>query len=127
MDSNMVVYESTESRSKNPADTTRFDHSLSLLENVGIVVERIMCSDPSDLPADGEAHDIVAENGMEVLPVMTYQGAVVTTASYPTDQDLADFLDVPDGVLSVDRVKGPAMNNDIMPACNCGQKDSCPK
>ena len=124
MDSDMIIYESTESRARDPADTSRFDESISTLEKAGIHVIRVICSTESHIP-DGEASDLVHESGMSVLPITTYQGAVIVSGAYPMDQDLADFLDVPDGVLSVDRTKGPAMANDIMPACDCGNKNAC--
>ena len=124
MDSDMIVYESTESRARDSADTSRFDESISTLEKAGIHVIRMVCSTESHIPA-GEASDLVHESGMSVLPVTTYQGAVIVSGAYPTDQDLADFLDVPDGVLSVDKMKAPAMPNDIMPACDCGNRNVC--
>ena len=113
MDYDMTVYESKDSRLRNPTDAERFDRSH---------VRRVMCSSVDDINPDGEARSIVSEKGMDALPIAEYQGVDISTAQYPSDQDLADFLEVPDGVLSVNRSRPPAMANDIQPACNCGQR-----
>ena len=122
MDYDMTVYESKDSRLRNPTDAERFDRSHEALEAAGIHVRRVMCSSVDDIDPDGEARSIVSEKGMGALPIAEYQGVDISTAQYPSDQDLADFLEVPDGVLSVNRSRPPAMANDIQPACNCGQR-----
>ncbi len=121
MDYDLTVFESEDARKKNPADTERFDRSYEALAAAGIAVRRVMCSSPADIDTDGEAADIVAENGMGALPISEYQRVSISVGEYPSDQDMADFLNPPDGTLSVDSQKPPAMGNDIMPACNCGQ------
>lgn len=118
---NMTVYESEGSRSRDPKDTARFDESCDRLRTAGITVDRIMCSDESDIP-QGEAADIVLQDGFGSLPIAVYDDVVILIGEYPSDQDLADFLEVPDGTLSVDRQKPPSMPNDIQPACACGNK-----
>ncbi|MFT0898054.1 hypothetical protein [Candidatus Methanoprimaticola sp. MG2] len=119
MEYDMVVYESEEYRSKNPEDSERFDRSFDSLLKADIVIRRVMCSSADDIDPDGEARSIVSEKGMSALPIAEYQGVDISVGAYPSDQDLADFLDVPDGILSVDRQKPPAMGNDLPPACAC--------
>ena len=114
----MTVYESEDARNRDPADAERFDASCRALSAAGIEFGRVMCSSPDDI-TDPEASAIVAERGMGALPICMFQGVDISVGSYPSDQDLADFLDVPDGVLSVDRTKGPAMGNDLPPSCSC--------
>lgn len=118
MEFDMVVYESEEARSRDPADAERFDASYKALAGADITFRRVMCSRPGDID-DPEAASIVSDRGMGALPVCIFQGVDIAVGEYPSDQDLADFLDVPDGVLSVDRTKGPAMGNDLPPACSC--------
>ena len=118
---NMTVYESEDSRSRDPKDAARFDESCDRLRTAGITIDRIMCSDESDIP-QGEAADIVLQDGFGSLPISVYDEVVILIGEYPSDQDLADFLEVPDGTLSVDRQKPPSMPNDIQPACACGNK-----
>lgn len=122
MDNEMTVFESEAARMKDPKDTERFESSYQALKAAGIEVRRVMCSSVDDIDTDGEAKDIVTENGMDSLPISEYQRVSISIGSYPTDQDLADFLSPPDGTLSVDSAKPPSMGNDLMPACNCGQK-----
>lgn len=122
MNCDMVVYESRESRLRSTDDTERFDRSRAVLEAAGIRIGMVMCSGIEDIDPDGEAFSIVSENGMDSLPMAEYQGVVIAMGQYPSDQDLADFLDVPDGVLGVNRTRPPAMANDIQPSCGCGQR-----
>lgn len=118
--SGMVVYERG-GCAYSCGDRKRFEESLGRLASAGISVERVACGSIDDIPP-GEAYDEVSENGMDALPVCTFDGVVISSGSYPSDQDLADFLDVPDGVLSVDRQKPPSMANDLPPSCCCGSK-----
>lgn len=120
MEYEMIVYESEASRMKNPADTERFDRSCQALKGVGIEVGRVMCTSTADMSP--EAAEIIEAQGMDSLPICMYQGVDITIGEYPSDQDLADFLDAPDGTLSVNKQGPPAMGNDIMPACACGNR-----
>lgn len=122
MNCDMVIYESLESRLRDSDDAERFDRSHSVLEAAGICIKRVMCSSIEDIDPENEAYSIVSENGMDSLPVAEYQGVDITMAQYPSDQDLADFLDVPDGILSVNKTRPPAMANDLPPSCNCRQR-----
>ena len=115
----MIVYESAEARERNPADTERFDKSWEALKAAGIEIGRVMCASADDI-TEGEAMDIVSQRGLSALPISIYQGVSISVGEYPSDQDLADFLDAPDGTLSVNKQGPPAMGNDIMPACACG-------
>ena len=110
----MTVYETADSMKTE--DGARFTASLEKLATARIAVERVTVACPGDIP-DGEVRDIVTEEGLSALPAAEFGGVAVCTGAYPTDQELADFLDVPDGVLSVNRSRGPAMANDIPPAC----------
>lgn len=118
----MTVYESEDARLKDPEDTGRFDISWRKLDSVGIRVGRVMCSSIGDVDPDGEAAEAVSEHGLSALPIAEYDGVVISIGMYPSDQDLADFLDVPDGTLSVDAMKPPSVGNDVVPVCNCGQR-----
>ncbi len=120
MDCDMTVYESEATRSKDVSDAERFDASFDALVNAGIGIRRVVCTSPDDLE-EGEARSVVDEQGMDSLPICEYQGVAITVGQYPSDQDLADFLDVPDGVLSVDRTKPLSMGNDLPPSCCCGR------
>ncbi len=111
----MVVYESMESRSRDPADTERFETSFAALREMGIRIGRVTVNGPEDLDPEGEASRIVAEDGMSALPITEYQDVDIAIGRYPSDQELVDFLDAPDGTFGISRSKAPAMNNDLMP------------
>mgnify|MGYP002520632528 FL=1 len=119
MECRMTVYESEESRRRDPAGASRFDASRSALRSIGIPVKVVSVTGAGDVDDDGEARQFIEENGPGSLPVTEYEGVVVCSGGYPSDQDLADFLDVPDGVLSADRTRPPAMGNDLPPSCCC--------
>lgn len=121
MDCKVIVYESSESKKRNAADLARFEGSLGKLSKIDLGVCRVMCSDASVLPSGSEASELVAEKGMSILPITEYKEAVIFSGSYPDDQTLADYLDVPDGTLSVDKGK-PFNVNDLAPPCACGDK-----
>lgn len=115
----MIVYESEESRKREGADLVRFENSLTKLSAAGIVVERQVYTGPGSISDCCEAYAEIQDIGEEALPITEYDGAVVYDRSYPDDQTLADFLDVPDGVLSVNKAQPPSIN-DVGPACDCG-------
>lgn len=121
MMSEFIVYESTLSENRDAADATRFEASLEKLAKVGIRVKRVTVGSHEDLPERSEAWELVKTEGTGTLPIAVFEGAVVSKESYPDDQTLADFLNVPDGVLSVDKTK-PFNVNDLAPGCACGNK-----
>jgi hypothetical protein len=119
MVSDLIIYEPVEYGDKE--DFTRFEESAKKLANMGITIDRIKCSDVSDVPSCCEAFELVKEKGLAVLPITDYMGVVVFSEKYPDDQTLADYLDVPDGVLSANKKGAPSLN-DLPPACSCGNK-----
>lgn len=121
MEYDMTIYERADVPPRDPKDLERLVDSLAKLDAVGIHVRRVFCNDIEDMD-EGEAKDTVKEQGLDALPIAEYQGVEITNRSYPDDQDLADFLDVPDGVLSVNRMRPPGMANDLPPCCACGNR-----
>ncbi|MDY0293558.1 MAG: arsenic metallochaperone ArsD family protein [Candidatus Methanomethylophilaceae archaeon] len=114
-----VVFESRESREKYSQNAKRFDDSVEALSKIGIKVDRVMCVSPSDVGGGAEAEELVSQKGLGILPVAEYDGVVVSEGEYPSDQVLADWLDVPDGVLSANKQMPPSIN-DMEPPCTCG-------
>ena len=121
MNCRLTVYEPVDSMARNSADSERFERSIAKLSVAGICVNRVICADASALSPGSEAHDLVSDKGMGVLPITVYDRTVVFSGSYPDDQTLADYLDVPDGMLSVDKKRAPNVN-DLAPGCACGVK-----
>lgn len=126
MSCNMVVYESESAKTKDPADTKRFEASVDALKAAGIEICRVCCASIDDVK-EAEAKDAM-KDGMDALPVSVYDGVVISVGAYPSDQELADFLDAPDGTLSVNKQGAPAMGNDLPPSgcsCNNNAPDKC--
>ncbi len=119
MNFDLMVYESEESRTKDSEGTTRFYWSFKKLKEAGISIERVMCSSPEDIDGDSEAGQLVRANGMSALPIAEFRGVVIASESYPTDKDLVNYLDLPEGTLDVDRDGAPAMTNDLPPPDAC--------
>lgn len=112
----MAVCEWEEIRRKNPADTERWGDSLGRLSAVGIDAERVVHVAVRHLRSGGGGARV--GNGMGTLPIAVYRGVPVSVGKYPSDQGLANHLDDPDGVLSANKEKAPAMPND-MARCRC--------
>lgn len=108
----MTVYHTAEQRDTD--DGVRFLNSVQALEKAGISVNTVLCASEDDVP-EGDIRD--SHESGDMLPAAEYEGVAVCVGRYPTDQELADYLEVPDGVLSVDRSRGPAMANDLPAAC----------
>lgn len=109
----MIVYDTKESRSKMKADYERFLKSVEALKKEKIIVKVVLCSSVSDVKG-AEASDYAKSHGLEGLPVAEYEGVALSEGKYPSDSDLANFLEVPEGVLSVgrDRVAFPNEYNE---------------
>lgn len=123
MDQDFIVYEPAVC--KNKADLERFEASVRKLGSAGIKIERVVCRDISAISQESESYDLVMQEGLDALPIADYLGTIVCNGEYPDDQTLADYLDVPDGVLSVNKKGAPAQSNDLMPAFSCGTKGAC--
>ncbi|MCQ2070460.1 MAG: arsenic metallochaperone ArsD family protein [archaeon] len=113
----LTVYESNDCRKRLCEDRGRFEGSVKALADHGIRLERVLIRCAEDIDPQDEAFEIVSKEGLQVLPVTVYEGACVTKGEYPSDQELADYLDVPDGVLSTNRYSVSAAND--MESCCC--------
>lgn len=122
MDDVIIVYDSEEARKKYASDYSRFMKSMNALLKEDFKIEYIDCKSAEDVTGDGEAKELVEEKGFGVLPISEYMGAVITSGEYISDQDLVDFLEVPDGVLGVTRSK-PKPLYETGPPLDCKQTD----
>ncbi len=103
-----IVYDTKETRKTMKADYERFVKSLEALKKENILVDLVLVSKVSEVKGE-DAADYAKSHGLEGLPVSEFEGVSLAEGHYPTDSDLANFLDVPEGVLSVgrDRVAFP--------------------
>lgn len=126
MDNTLTVFDSEDARKKHQSDYKRFKQSMDILIKNGIGLKYVDCKSAADIIGDGEALEMVESDGFGSLPIAEYNGVAIAAGEYVSDQDLADFLNVPDGVLSVNRSKPPALN-ELGPSCSCSSGGTVPK
>ena len=122
MDNVIIVYDSEAARKKHASDYKRFKKAMDALLKEGFKVEYVDCKSAADVTGDGEAQALVKAEGFDVLPIAEYEGAVITNGEYVSNQDLVDFLEVPDGVIDAVRSKPPPLY-ETGPALDCSQTD----
>ena len=78
----------------------RISTVISNLEKNGVKVERYnLNSNPQAFVDNTVISEILNRDGIEVLPVTIVDGKVAKTKSYPTNDELLKFLDVPESFL----------------------------
>ncbi|MCQ2079510.1 MAG: arsenic metallochaperone ArsD family protein [archaeon] len=121
MSSDLIVFDSPESRERCLEDHVRFLTSVEKLSNVGIIVRSVLISSADDLDPSSEAYEMMVSDGPSILPLTVYDGVVIETYEYPSDKVLVDYLEVPDGILKAERTRQPAAND--MP-CVCWARNT---
>lgn len=87
------------------------------LKNKGILVERYnLSSNPQIFVANKEINKMLADKGVEILPVTMVDGIAVKIKTYPTDEEFCNLLGVPTDYLKA-AVKKPSKG--------CGCKGGC--
>lgn len=125
MDNVITVYDSEAARKKHASEYNRFKNSMDILKKNKFKVDYVDCKSAADVKGDGEAQELAEIEGLKALPIAEYQGAIIAQGEYVSDQDLADFLEVPDGILSVNRSKPTPLYEEGPPlACGTGSKIS---
>src|SRR5690554_3086699 len=74
---------------------------LDNLKNKGVQVERYNLSNNPQIFVDNKTiNQLLQEQGVEVLPAVMVDGAIVKTKGYPTDQEFSEFLGIPASYLT---------------------------
>ena len=126
MDNVLTVYDSEAARKKYSSDYNRFKESMNILKKKGFKVDYVDCKSVADIKGDGEAQELVEIEGLGTLPIAEFHGAIISYGEYVSDQDLVDFLEVPDGVLDAERSKPPTLY-ETGPPLACGSGGKVPK
>ena len=126
MDNVLTVYDSEAARKKYASDYNRFKNSMDILKKKKFKVNHVDCKSVADVKGNGEAQELVEIEGLDALPVAEYHGAIIAQGEYVSDQDLVDFLEVPDGVLDAKRSKPPTLYEEG-PPLECGLGGKIPK
>lgn len=113
--SQLTVYDCASARERLPLEYKAFKESA---DAVGPAISIVEVHSVDDFP-DGEARRIFIEESFDALPVTEFKGAAVTEGSYPTDQEIVDYVDVPEGVLGAKRTVLRAANDFESPCYAC--------
>lgn len=95
----------------------RISSVINNLKNKGIVIERYnLSSDPQKFVDYQGINDLLNQEGIQILPVILVEDSVVKTKAYPTDEEICEWLEIPEDYLKA-KAKAPRRN--------CGCKDGC--
>ncbi|OEH94399.1 arsenite efflux transporter metallochaperone ArsD [Bacillus solimangrovi] len=76
-------------------ELTRVASAVHLLESSGIEIKRYqLTNDPDKFADNSTVSSILHEKGTDALPITLVNGEIVQTGSYPTNEDLAKWLNV---------------------------------
>lgn len=94
----------------------RISTAISNLQRNGVKIERYnLSSNPEAFVDNRVINEILTRDGVDVLPVTIVDIKVVKTKSYPTNDELLKFLDIPESYL---KAKETLKVKD----CGCGDK-----
>ncbi|MDD2615390.1 MAG: arsenite efflux transporter metallochaperone ArsD [Methanosarcina sp.] len=93
----------------------RISTVLSNLEKNGVKVERYnLNNNPQAFVGNIVVSEILNRDGVDVLPVTIVAGKIVKTKSYPTNEELLKFLDLPENYLKANKTLE-------VKDCGCGE------
>ncbi len=98
----------------------RISTVLSSLNKNGIKVIRYnLSSAPQEFVKNTEVNKLMSVGGVEALPITVLDGEIVKKGSYPTNDELALLLNVPQNYLGVEAAKVKVIPKKNDGGCNC--------
>jgi len=98
----------------------RISTVLSSLNKNGIKVIRYnLSSAPQEFVKNTEVNKLMSVGGVEALPITVLDGEIVKKGSYPTNDELALLLNVPQNYLGVEAAKVKVIPKKNNGGCNC--------
>jgi len=98
----------------------RISTVLSSLNKNGIKVIRYnLSSAPQEFVKNTEVNKLMSVGGVEVLPITVLDGEIVKKGSYPTNDEMALLLNVPQNYLGVEAAKVKVIPKKNDGGCNC--------
>ncbi len=89
---------------------------INFLKEKGIIIKRHgLSNEPQDFISNQVISDLLQKEGAEILPVTLVDGAVTKTKEYPTNDELAKWLDT-----EISTKQAENKGN-----CDCGTKGCC--
>lgn len=102
------------------SELLRISTTLSNLKKKGINIKRFNLSNfPQEFIKNEEINKLIMSDGVESLPATVVEGKIIKTKTYPTNAEIAKFLDVPNDYIvdeSTQEKKG---------GCCCGKDGGC--
>lgn len=79
----------------------RISTVLSSLEKNGVKTERFnLTNSPQEFIKNQEVNQLMMDKGIEILPLTIVDTNIVKTGSYPTNEEIMKFLDVPSSFIN---------------------------
>jgi hypothetical protein len=102
----------------------RISTVLSSLEKNGTTVHRFnLSSSPQEFVDNQEINNLIMEKGIEVLPGTVVDNKIVKTGSYPTNEELINFLNIAPSLLEKTEAKKEHLSETSSTCCEDG--DCC--
>lgn len=104
----------------------RISTVLNNLKKNGILVERYnLTNAPQEFIKNKEVNEFINKNGIEELPVILVDNAIVMSGRYPSNEEFVNLLEVPKDIL-VSKTKPVRLNIKKAKSNDCGCSDgSC--
>ncbi len=104
----------------------RISTVLNNLKKNGILVERYnLTNAPQEFIKNKEVNEFVNKNGVEELPLILVDNAIVMSGRYPSNEEFVNLLEVPKDIL-VSKTKPVRLNIKKAKSNDCGCSDgSC--
>lgn len=104
----------------------RISTVLNNLKKNGILVERYnLTNAPQEFIKNKEVNEFINKNGVEELPLILVDNAIVMSGRYPSNEEFVNLLEVPKDIL-VSKTKPVRLNIKKAKSNDCGCSDgSC--
>lgn len=104
----------------------RISTALNTLKKNGIVVERYNLSGaPQEFVSNKVVNEFININGVDELPAILVDGEIVITGRYPTNEEFASLLGIPESILGGGKPKPVKVNLKKSSGCGCSGDDCC--
>lgn len=101
----------------------RISTVLNTLKKNGVEVERFnLSSAPQEFVTNKVVNSFIREKGVDGLPITVLEGAIIITGRYPTNEEFAKLLDLPDCIFGEEEKTEEDSESE---SGGCGCSDGC--
>jgi len=84
----------------------RISTVVNSLEKNGVTIERFnLSSAPQEFINNKVINDLINEKGVDELPATTLEGEIVISGRYPTNEEIAKMLEIPNDYIETDKTE----------------------